>query len=75
MKHVSVPIIQADEPWCKVVLANGAVLTYRVIVKRAFQVMTDDGKPYIENGKQALGIDTQIVMGMEQEPVEKQDMN
>ncbi len=75
MKHVSIPITKIDEPWCKVILANGAVLIYRLIVKSAFQVMTDDGQPYVENGKQTFGLDTQIVIGVEQEPVEKRDMN
>lgn len=75
MKHVFVPITKVDEPWCRVELANGAIITYRVIVKSAFQVITDDGKPYLENGKQTLGLDTQIVIGMEQEPVQKENMN
>ncbi len=75
MKHVSIPITKVDEPWCRIILANGAVLIYRVIIKGAFQVTTDDGQPYIENGKQAFGIDTQLVMGVEQEPIDKRDMN
>ena len=70
MKHVSIPITTVDEPWCRVVLANGAVLTYRTIVKGAFQVMNDDETPRNE-----FGLDTQIVIGIEKEPVDKKDMN
>jgi len=76
MKQVSIPITKVDEPWCKVVLANGAIITYRTIVKGAFQVMNDDGSPHIQaDGKPLVGLDTQVVLGLEKEPVEKKDMN
>ncbi len=75
MKHTFISITKVDEPWCKVLLANGAVLTYRTIVKGAFQVMNDDGSPRLENNKPLIGLDTQIVVGMEKEPVDKKEMN
>jgi len=75
MKQVSIPITKVDEPWCRVVLANGAIMIYRTIVKSAFQCMNDDGSPYIKDEKPVIGLETQIVIGLEKEPVEKKDMN
>jgi hypothetical protein len=76
-KHIPIPITKAEEPWCKVTLANGAILATRTIIKGAFQVMQDDGvTPIIDgNGEKLFGLNTQVVMNLEKEPVDKKEMN
>lgn len=75
-KHANIPITKADEPYCKVTLANGAVLVMRTIVITAHQIMNDDGTPKVnDDGKALVGLNTQTFIAMEQEPVDKKEMN
>ena len=75
-KQQNIPIISAEEPWCKVELANGAILAHRIIIKGAHQIMNNDGSPLLqENGDVVIGLDTQLVVTMQRAPVDKKDMN
>lgn len=75
-KHANIPITKADEPYCKVILANGAVLVMRTVVIAAYQIMNDDGSPKFNNdGKLLIGLNHHTVIATEQEPVDKKEMN
>ncbi len=75
-KHANIPITKADEPYCRVTLANGAVLVMRTIVIAAHQIMNDDDTPRVnDDGKALVGLNTQTLVAMEQEPINKKEMN
>lgn len=75
-KHIPVPIKSVSEPWGRVELENGAIVTFRVVLNQVYQVFNDDGKPLInENGDLLFGINSQTLVGIERAPVERKEMN
>lgn len=75
-KFLPIPIVKADEPSCKVTLANGAVMIIRTVVISAKQIMEDNGKPSVnDDGTLKFGLDTRTLISLEKEPVDKKEMN
>lgn len=74
-KHIPVPIKSVSEPWGRVVLENGAELTFRLVINQAYQVFDDDNKPSIKDGELVFGINSITLVGIEKQPVMKKEMN
>jgi hypothetical protein len=76
-KYVPTPIKSVQhEPWGRVVLENGAVITFRFVLNQAYQIFNDDGSPMQdEHGEYQFGINVNTLVSIEQQPVAKKEMN
>lgn len=52
-----VEIVKTDEPWCEVILVNGDIIRYKLVVNQVLQQMSNDGKPLKDDlGSNVYGI-------------------